>query len=114
MSACSGRNYNFRCINVVFWRVFVRVSTYSARRKAELTLAHIREKLPAGPIGTKVGTHVQIQMGMDIYAKQIALRDTRGGALGGVLGGSTIQKYGEAVRMALTLVHVCGFIWEWT
>ena len=22
MSACSGRNYNFQCINVVFWRVF--------------------------------------------------------------------------------------------
>ena len=26
MSACSGRNYNFRCINVVFWRVFARDS----------------------------------------------------------------------------------------
>ena len=23
------RNYNFRCINVVFWRVFARVSAYS-------------------------------------------------------------------------------------
>ena len=26
MSACSGRNYNFRRINVVFWRVFARDS----------------------------------------------------------------------------------------
>ena len=26
LSACSGRNYNFRCINVVFWRVFARDS----------------------------------------------------------------------------------------
>ena len=26
MSACSGQNYNFRCINVDFWRVFARVS----------------------------------------------------------------------------------------
>ena len=47
MSACSGRNYNFRCINVVFWRVFC-ASQRVQRRKAELTLAHIREKLPNG------------------------------------------------------------------
>ena len=51
-----------------------------------------------------------------IYAKQIALRDTRG-VLGGFRG-SNIQKSGEAVkrldRLAPTLVHVCGFIWEWT
>ena len=51
-----------------------------------------------------------------IYAKQIALRDTRE-ALGGFRG-SNIQKSGEAVkrldRLAPTLVQVCGFIWEWT
>ena len=39
------------------------------------------------------------------------------GALGG-LRGSNIQKSGESVkrldRLAPTLVHVCGFIWEWT
>ncbi len=39
--------------------------------------------------------------------------ETQGGHLGG-LRGSTIQKYWEAVRLASTLVHVCGFIWEWT
>ena len=65
----------------------------------------------AGPIGTKFGTHVQINLGM-LYAKQIALRDTWG------FRGSNIQKSGEAVkrldRLAPTLVHVCGFIWEWT
>ena len=54
------------------------------RRIAKLTLAQIREKLPAGPIGTKFGTHVQIHMGMDIR-QQIASRDTRG-ALGGFRG----------------------------
>ena len=53
---------------------------------------------------------MQIHMGMDIYAKQIAPRDTRG-HLGGFRE-STIQKSGEAVRLARTLVHVCGFIWE--
>ena len=31
--------------------------------------------------------------------------------LGGFRG-STIQKYWEAVRLAPTLVHVCGFIWD--
>ena len=39
-----------------------------------------------------------------IYAKQIAPRDTRG-HLGGFRG-STIQKSGEAVRLAPTFVHV--------
>ena len=34
------------------------------------------------------------------------------GHLGGFRG-STIRKYWEAVRLAPTLVHVCGFIWEW-
>ena len=37
---------------------------------------------------------------------------------GGGLRGSQIQKSGEAVkwldRLAPDLVHVCGFIWEWT
>ena len=30
--ACSGRNYNLLCINVVFWRVFARVSAYSGEK----------------------------------------------------------------------------------
>ena len=51
-----------------------------------------------------------------IYAKQIALRETRGALA--VFRGSNIQKSGEAVkrldRLAPTLVQVCGFIWEWT
>ena len=40
-----------------------------------------------------------------------------GGALGGFRG-SNIQTSGEAVkrldRLAPVLVHMCGFIWEWT
>ena len=40
------------------------------------------------------------------------------GALGGGVGGSQIQKSGEAVkwlrRLAPNLVHVGGFVWEWT
>ena len=42
--------------------------------------------------------------------------ETQGGTWG--FEGSNIQKSGEAVkrldRLAPTLVHVCGFIWEWT
>ena len=37
----------------------------------------------------------------------------KGGALAGFRG-STIQKSWKPVRLAPTLVHVCGFIWEWT
>ena len=47
-----------------------------------------------------------------IYAKQIAPRDTRGAVWGGGGGGfrgTTIKKSGEAVRLAPTLVHVCGY-----
>ena len=53
-----------------------------------------------------------------IYAKQIAPRDTRG-HLGGGGGfrGLNNQWSGKAVkrldRLAPTLVHICGFIWEW-
>ena len=40
------------------------------------------------------------------------------GAFCGVLKGSQIQMSGEAVklldRLAPNLVHVCGFVWEWT
>ena len=42
--------------------------------------------------------------------------ETQGGTWG--FRGSNIQKSGEAVkrldRLAPTVVHVCGFIWEWT
>ena len=56
---------------------------------------------------------MQIHLGMDV--RQIALRDTRE-HLGGFRG-SNIQKSWKAVkrldRLASTLVHVCGFMWEW-
>ena len=51
-----------------------------------------------------------------IYAKQIAPRDTRG-HLGPSFRGSNIQKSRQAVkrldRLAPTLVHVGGFIWQY-
>ena len=47
MLACSGQNYNFRCINVFFLACFC-ASQRVQRLRAELTLAQIREKLPNG------------------------------------------------------------------
>ena len=101
--ACSGRNYNFRCINVVFWRVFARVSAYRTNLstnsgKATKRLSRLAPNL----------AHMCKFIWEWIYAKQIAPRDTRGGALGGFRG-STIQKSWEAVRLTPTF---CGFIWE--
>ena len=66
------------------------------------------------PFGTKFGTHVQIHLGMDI--RQTNCPERHNGALGGFRG-PNIQKSGEAVkrldRLASTLVHDGGFIWEW-
>ena len=103
MSACSGRNYNFRCINVVFWRVL---------RESELTLAQIREKLPNGLADWHQIWHTCANSYGNGYTPNKLSLDTRG-PLGGFRG-STIQKSGEDVRLAPTLVHVCGFISEWT
>ena len=70
----------------------------------------------AGPIGTTFGTHVLIHLGMDIRQTNCPKRHK--GAIGGRgLRMSNIQRSGKAVkrldRLAPTLVHVCGFIWEW-
>ena len=52
-------------------------------------------------------------MGMDI--RQTTFPSRHKGALGGGgFRGSIIQKSGKALRLAPTLVHVCGFIWEYT
>ena len=52
-----------------------------------------------------------------IYANKLP-RDTQGGTWGGGGLGVKMQKSGKAVkrldRLAPTLVHVCGFNWEWT
>ena len=64
-----------------------------------------------GPIGTTFGTRLRIRLGMDIDQIQFAPQYP-----GGIwrVRGSQIQNSGEAIKLAPTLVHVCGFIWEWT
>ena len=86
MSACSGRNYNFRCINVVFG-VFLR-ETARPVAKSRTSLAQIKEKLPNL-------AHMCRFIWEWIYAKQIALRGTGGTWGGGGLGGQTFKSQGK-------------------
>ena len=102
---------------MLFFGVFLR-ETARPVAKSRTNLAQIQKKnyQTAGPIDTKFGKYVQIRLGME-YAKPIEPQDTRGHFGGGGLG-VKIQKSGEAVkrldRLAPHLVHVCGFVWEWT
>ena len=94
---------------MLFFGMFLRESARTAaKRRTNLSTNSEKATKRLGRLASN--SHVQIHMGMDIYAKQIAPRDKRG-HLGGFRG-STIQKSWEAVRLAQTLVHACGFIWE--
>ena len=65
------------------------------RRKAELTLYKFGKSYQtAGPIGTKVGTHVQIHMGMDICQTNFPSRHN-GGTWGRGLGGQQFKSLGK-------------------
>ena len=70
----------------------------------------------AGPIGTKFGKHLQIHLAMDIMLKTISHSIPKGEIWG--FRWSKMQKSGKSTkrldRLAPNLVHVCGFIWEWT
>ena len=80
MSACSGRNYNFRCINVVFG-VFLRESARTAAK------SRTNFSTNSGKATKRLGRLAPnlAHMWEWIYAKQIAPGDARGllGALGG-------------------------------
>ncbi len=106
MSACSGRNYNFRCIDVVFLACFC-ASQRVRRRKAELILAQIREKLSNSWADWHQIWHTCANSYGNGYTTNKLPLETQGWHLGDFRG-STIQTYGEAVRLTPTLVHVCG------
>ena len=65
----------------------------------------------AGLIGTKF-----VDSSGNGYTPNKLPRETQGGHLGGFRG-SNNQRSGKAVkrldRLAPTLIHICGFIWEW-
>ncbi len=113
MSACSGRNYNVRCRPIHRFLACCCASRRVQRRKAELTLAQIRDNLPNGWADWHQIWHTCANSYGNGYTPNKLPLETQGGHLGGFRG-STIKKYGESVRLAPTLVHVCGLIWEWT
>ena len=110
MSACSGRNYDFRCINVVFQRVLRESARTAAKRRTNLStnsgkatkwldrlarnLAHMGVSggqtikslgscQTAGAIGTNFGSRLRIHLGMDI-GKYNSPINTSGAFGGGV------------------------------
>ncbi len=111
MSACSGWNYNFRCINIVFG-VFLRESARTAAKtRTNVSTNSGKATKRLDRLAPNLANMCRFIWEW-INAKQIAPRNIRG-HLGGFRG-SQIQNYWEAVKLAPILVHVCGFIWEWT
>ena len=92
MSACSGRNYNFRCINVVFWRVFRETAHTVA--KSRTNLAQIQEKLPNRWTDWHQIWHTCADSSGNGYLPNQLNLKTHGGISGGFRG-SQIQKSWE-------------------
>ena len=72
----------------------------------------------AGPIGPKFGTRVRIHLGMD-KGKNTINPSIPQRAFWGGLRGQQLKKGLDNLPNGWTdfdhiLVHVCGFIWEWT
>ena len=116
MSACSGRNYNFRCIKLMlFFGVFLRESgRTAAKSRTSLSTNSGKATKRLGRLVPNLSHMCKfIWKWICRYTPNKLPLETQGRHLGGFKR-STIQKYGEAVRLAQTLVHVCGFIWKWT
>ena len=108
MSACSGRNYNFRCINVVFWRVFARVCDKTAAKNRTILSIHRRScRKPLDRSGPNL-THVCRFICEWTSAKKIKLSSPNG-YLEGVRGSHihTCGKYAKHLdRSGPHLAHV--------
>ena len=71
----------------------------------------------ARPIGTTFGTHNYADPPGNGYTPNKLPLETRGGTWGGGFRGQHSKVWEScqtAGPMAPTVVHVCGFIWEWT
>ena len=92
---------------MLFFGVFLRESARAAAKRRTNLITN------SGKAANRSSIYVQIHLGMDIRHKNCPSRH-KGGT--GGLGGQKVYS-GEAVkrldRLATTLVHVCGFIWEW-
>ena len=92
MSAGSGRNYNFRCINVVFG-VFLRESARTAAKsRTNLSTNSGKATKRLGRLAPHMA-HMCKFIWEWIYAKQIVPRDTRGHL--GVLGDKQFKSIGK-------------------
>ena len=84
--------------------------------KSRTNLAQIREKVPNGWTDWHQNWHTGAYSSGNGYMPNKLNLKTQGG-ISGVLG-VTHPKVWEAVkrldRLAPNLVHVCGFVWEWT
>ena len=102
-----------------FFCVFLsETARTTAKSQVKLTLAQIRKKLPNGWTDWHQMWHTCADSyGNGYTPNKLPLETQRGGVLGGFRC-STNQKSGEAVkrldRLEPHLVHVCGFVWEWT
>ena len=101
---------------MLFFGVFLR-ETARPVAKSRTNLAQIQEKLPNRWTDWHQNWHTCADSpGNGYMPNQLNLK-TQGGISGGFRG-SQIQKSWEAVnrldRLAPNLVHVCGFVWEWT
>ena len=101
---------------MLFFGVFLR-KTARLVAKSRTNLAQIQEKLPnRWTDGHQIWQTCADSSGNGYMPNQLNLK-TQGGISGGFRG-SQIPKYWEAVkrldRLAPNLVHVCGFVWEWT
>ena len=96
MSACSGRNYNCRCMNVVFGVFMCESARTAAKSRTNLSTNSGKATKRLGQLAPKLA-HMCKLIWEWIYSKQIAPRDTRGhsGGGGGSLGGHKLKTLGK-------------------
>ena len=78
LSACSGRNYNLRCINVAFWRFFLRELAHTTAKNRTNISSHRRScRKPLDRSGPNL-THVCTFIWEWKSVKQINLLSPKG------------------------------------
>ena len=102
MSACSGRNYNFLCINVVFG-VFLRESGHTAAKsRTNLSTNSGKATKQLGRLAQNLAHMCQFIWDW-IYAKQIAPRDTL----------SSYRVRNGAHPSYRSTLHLCDVVFAW-